>query len=55
MRASEFIAETTTAGGIATVSSGLAPAFTRNASVYGSKRKKTKEAKKTGKYANSKD
>jgi len=52
MRANEFITETTSAGGIATVSSALAPAFTRNASVYGNTKKKSK-AKKTGKYANS--
>ena len=38
MRAYEFIrelSETTTAGAIATVVGGMAPAITRNASIYG--------------------
>ena len=48
------IAETTTAGGIATVAGGMAPAFTRNASIYGNTKKK-KMKKKSGKYLNSKD
>lgn len=45
--------ETTTAGGIATVVGGLAPAITRNASIYGNAPKAKKKKKK--KYANSKD
>jgi hypothetical protein len=53
MRSNEFIAETTTAGAIATVPGGLAPAFTRNASIYGTDDKKKKKAKKAGKYSNS--
>lgn len=55
MRASEFVTETTTSGGIATVVGGLAPAFTRNASIYGPDKKSSKKKKKTAKYANSKD
>jgi len=53
MRAHEFITETTTAGGMATVTSALGSTLTRNASIYGKPKKKT-ESKKTGKYANSK-
>ena len=45
--------ESTTAGGIATVVGGMAPAITRNASIYGTAPKTKKKKKK--KYANSKD
>ena len=54
MKINEIITETTTSGGIATVVGGMAPAFTRGASIYGND-KATKKKKKTGKYANSKD
>jgi len=54
MKVNEIIQETTTAGGIATVVGGMAPAFTRNASIYGNEPKKKKKKKKKGKYANSK-
>ena len=53
MRASEFITETTSAGGMATVTSALGSPITRNASIYGTPEKKKKK-KKTGKYVNSK-
>lgn len=52
MRAKEFINETTTAGGIATVVGGMAPAITRNASIYGNTKKK-KKTNETDKYMNS--
>jgi hypothetical protein len=53
MKINEIINETTTAGGIATVVGGMAPAFTRGASIYGDdKPKKKKKSKK--KYKNSK-
>lgn len=52
MRAHEFITETTTAGGMATVVQGMGSTLTRNASIYGKPRKKT-ESKKPGKYSNS--
>lgn len=54
MRASEFITETTSAGGIATVVGGMAPTITRNASIYGQEPKKKKKGKKPAKYRNSK-
>ena len=54
MRAHEFITETTSAGGIATVATGMAPAFTRGASIYGEQPKKKKKKSKK-KYVNSKD
>lgn len=53
MKITEIINETTTAGGIATVVGGLAPAITRDASIYDNK--KPSKKKKSGKYANSKD
>jgi len=52
MKVNEIIKETTTAGGIATVVGGIAPAITRNASIYGNDKPKKKK-KKSGKYANS--
>ena len=51
MKVNEIVNETTTAGGIATVVGGMAPAITRNASIYGNAPK----TKKKKKYANSKD
>lgn len=45
MKSHEFINETTTAGGIATVASGLGAPFTRNASIYGAPKKKIKKYK----------
>ena len=52
MRAKEFINETTTAGAIATVATGLGPTFTRNASIYGTPKKK-KKTTESDKYMNS--
>jgi hypothetical protein len=52
MKVSEIINETTTAGGIATVVGGMAPTFTRNASIY-SDDKPAKKKKKKKKYSNS--
>jgi len=54
MKINEIINESTTAGCVATVVGGSAPAFTRGASVYGQAPAKKKK-KKAGKYANSQD
>ena len=53
MRAKEFVNETTTAGGIATVSAALGPTFTRGASIYGEQPKKKKKSRDSNKYKNS--
>ncbi len=45
--------ETTVAGGIATVVSGMGSTLTRNASIYGTTKKKKKKVKETSKYMNS--
>jgi len=47
--------ETTTAGCVATVATGMGSTLTRNASIYGNPAKKKKKKKKSGKYKNSKD
>ena len=54
MRAKEFINETTSAGGIATVAGGMGQTLYRNPSIYNTQPKKNKKKKKGNKYANSK-
>lgn len=54
MRAKEFINETTSAGGVATVVGALGSPLTRNASIYGNTKKKKKKTTEANKYMNSK-